>query len=88
MPYIPQKERAELDDEIDMLVQKLSKTPAEKMDGKLNYVITRLLVKLYPPSYFNYNRALGVLSAVAHEFYRRRVAPYEDVKIRENGDVY
>lgn len=88
MPYIPVQEREELDVEIDALARKLLKTPPEKMDGKLNYVITRLLAQLYQPSYYNYNRALGVLTAVAQEFYRRRVAPYEDTKIRENGDVY
>lgn len=88
VPYITREERAELDGEVDALVQKLSTAPPEKMDGRLNYVITRLLVQLYPPGYFNCNRALGVLSSVAHEYYRRRVAPYEDRKIKENGDVY
>ncbi len=88
MPYITSEERAELDKEIEALIQKLSKAPVEKMDGRLNYVITRLLAQLYSPSYFNYNRAMGVLSSVMNEFYRRRVAPYEDRKIRENGDVY
>ncbi len=88
MPYITSEERAELDKEIEALVQKLSKAPVEKMDGRLNYVITRLLAQLYPPGYFNYNRAMGVLSSVMNEFYRRRVVPYEERKIRENGDVY
>jgi len=31
--------------------------------------------------------AMGVLSAITEEFYRRKVAPYEDEKIVENGDV-
>jgi len=88
MPYITKQERDELDPEINALVKKLSTAPQEKLDGRLNYVITRILICLYQPSYFNYNRALGVLAAVSHEFYRRRVAPYEDRKIQENGDVY
>lgn len=88
MPYITQEERKELDLEIDQLLEKLRKAPLEKVDGRLNYVISRLLNGVYAPSYFNYNRALGVLSAVSHEFYRRKVAPYEDTKIRENGDIY
>ncbi|MDJ0273105.1 MAG: hypothetical protein QW318_08395 [Candidatus Caldarchaeum sp.] len=88
MPYITQEERKELDAEIDALLEKLRKAPAERVDGRLNYVISRLLNGVYTPSYYNYNRALGVLSAVAHEFYRRKVAPYEDTKIKENGDIY
>lgn len=88
MPYIPAEERRELDPYIETLVTQLKKTPSEKIDGKLNYVITKMLISLYSPSYFNYNRALGVLSAVSHEFYRRRVAVYEDKKIEEHGDVY
>jgi len=46
------------------------------------------LAQLYPKGYFHYNRAMGVLASAMQEFYRRRVAPYEDVKIAENGDVY
>jgi len=88
MPYITPEERMELYPEINALVEKLRRAPIDKLDGRLNYVITRLLVLLYPPGYFNYNRAMGVLASVAHEYYRRRVAPYEDKKIQENGDVY
>nr|BAL53396.1 hypothetical conserved protein [uncultured crenarchaeote] len=88
MPYISREERKELDAEIDALLGKLRRAPAERVDGRLNYVISRLLNGVYGPSYFNYNRALGVLSAVSHEFYRRKVAPYEDTKIKENGDIY
>jgi hypothetical protein len=42
---------------------------------------------LYPPKYFNYNRAIGVLECIKLEFYRRMVGPYEDIKIKEAGDV-
>ncbi|MDW8084104.1 MAG: hypothetical protein RMI49_02755 [Candidatus Caldarchaeum sp.] len=88
MPYIPREERKDLDPLIEELSAKLKSSPVEKIDGKLNYVITRLIAELYPPSYFNYNRALGVLSAVAQELYRRKIASYEDAKIKEHGDVY
>lgn len=88
MPYIPADERRELDPLISALLEKLKTSPVEKVDGRLNYVITKLITSLYQPSYFNYNRALGVLSAVSHELYRRKIAPYEDGKMREHGDVY
>ncbi|GBC69311.1 hypothetical protein HRbin01_01009 [archaeon HR01] len=87
MPYIPQEDRRELDPVIEELVEKLRQAPLEKLDGRLNYVISRLLNSLYPPGYFHYNRAVGVISSVLLEFYRRRVAPYEDGKIKEHGDI-
>ena len=87
MPYIAREERPRLEPEIRALIEKLKAAPAEQMDGQVNYVISRLLAGLYPPRYFNYNRAMGVLSCVTQEFYRRSVAPYEDGKIREHGDI-
>ncbi|MCS7125597.1 MAG: hypothetical protein NZ929_01625 [Aigarchaeota archaeon] len=87
MPYIKKEFRERLDPKIDGLVDELRKASLEELDGQVNYVIFRLLLHLYPPKYFNYNRALGVLSSVIQEFYRRHVAPYEDLKIAETGDI-
>lgn len=87
IPYIKRESRPELDKHIEELVRTISSSGMQEQDGKLNYVITRLLKGIYSPGYFNYNRALGVLSAVGKEFFRRFVAPYEDRKIKENGDV-
>ncbi len=58
--------------------------------GELNYCLTRLCIE-YAGSHPNYERLnaiIGALEACKLEFYRRMVAPYEDGKIRENGDVY
>lgn len=87
MPYISQEERKELDSLINELIRVLKKSPLERLDGRLNYVIYRLLINLYEPRYFNYNRAMGVLACVSQEFYRRKVAAYEDKKIKESGDI-
>ncbi len=87
MPYITQEERRELDPIIDQLIDALRKAPKDRVDGRLNYVIYRLLLNLYEPRYFEYNRAMGVLACVSQEFYRRIVAPYEDKKMRESGDI-
>lgn len=87
MPYIPKDQRPELDKKMDALIEHLSHVPLEEQDGALNYVITRIIKKIYPTRYRHLNRALGVLSAVTLELYRRVVGPYEDEKIKENGDV-
>ncbi len=59
------------------------------MLGRLNYVITRLIGYVWKvdPSYFRAAGLSGVLTNVAAEFYRRAIVPYEDQKIKENGDV-
>ena len=87
MPYIKQEKRPLYKKEIDVLVKKLENQSLKEQDGDLNYIVTSIMKRLYKPRYFNYNRALGVLEAIKQEYYRRAVAPYEDEKIRANGDV-
>lgn len=46
------------------------------------------LAKLYHEKTFTtMSQIIGVLESVKQEFYRRVVAPYEEEKIKENGDV-
>lgn len=87
MPYIKPEQRPEMDALVQPLIEKISAMPVEQQDGNLNYAITKILKGVYPKKYFHLNRALGVLTAIKDEFYRRDVAPYEDTKIEENGDV-
>ncbi len=90
MPYIDQKSRIQVDEEIDVLIEKIERDTSRmaKRDGILNYVITRLIDKLYRTSYTELNAAIGMLECAKLELYRRRLAPYEDEKIDQNGDVY
>lgn len=59
--------------------------------GELNYLITRLVLDYIgrePASYQRINDVLGALEGAKLEFYRRYAAPYEDIKLAQNGDVY
>ncbi len=60
--------------------------------GELNYAITHLLKDyIYIRGGLSYqiiNDCLGALEGAKLEFTRRIVNPYEDKKIKENGDVY
>jgi hypothetical protein len=64
--------------------------------GDLTYVLTRTCVAfLRPwgktrrrPRYADYALVLGCLVATILELYRRRIGPYEDERLDENGDVY
>lgn len=61
-----------------------------KTSGELNYILT-CIVGQYYTEYGDYqaiNDIVGALEGCKLEFYRRVVAPYEDKKIEENGDVY
>ena len=87
MPYIAPDKRPEIDTHLQPLIDHLVSLPIEEQDGALNYAVTKTLKVVYPKKYFHLNRALGVLSAITYEFYRRHIGPYEDTKIAENGDV-
>ena len=90
MPYIKTKDRlrieycAEDKNAIGLL------SDAIKTEGDLNYVITRLcheFIKKIGKKYATLNTVIGVLECAKQEFYRRIVSPYENLKIKENGDV-
>lgn len=88
MPYIKRELRPYVDREIDSLIENIQKFfDYKQVDGVLNYAITRLIKGLYPPKYFNYNRAVGVLECCKLELYRAVIGPYEETKRKQNGDV-
>lgn len=57
--------------------------------GEVNYVISTILWSLFKEneSYSFGNDLMGALECVKQEFYRRQLAPYEDKKIKDNGDI-
>lgn len=59
--------------------------------GQLNFMITTVLydyLKNDKLSYQRINDCLGALEGAKLELYRRVAVPYEEKKIKENGDVY
>lgn len=87
MPYIKKSQRPAVDKLIEPLIKHFRSLPLEDQDGSLNYTMTKIIKHVYPQKYFHFNRALGVLTAITHELYRKIIGPYEDTKISENGDV-
>ena len=80
MPYITETAREQLND-----------GGLPDNEGELNYVISSLLdeyLAQYGFNYANLNAVVGVLECAKLEIYRRMGAPYEDDKMKENGDVY
>ena len=87
MPYIEPPVREQLDVGIDIILKNGWLT-----SGDLNYTITKLMLGYIKGSglkpYMGSVMALGTLVCAGLEFYRRFTAPYEDQKIKDNGDVY
>lgn len=59
--------------------------------GELNYMLSMVVrgyIHQHGLNYQSINDAVGALEGAKAEFQRRVVAPYEDTKITENGDIY
>lgn len=80
MPYLKFNEKEQLLDH-----------PYPTRPGELNFLITDLCLRYWTKSPQNYqalNDIMGALEGAKQEFYRRKAVPYEEIKIRENGDCY
>ena len=82
MPYIKSEERNALNIIVDAM-----KGTNVKANGDLNYILYAFCSRYVEPSYNNYKNYCGELRQCATEIERRILAPYEDKKIEENGDV-
>jgi hypothetical protein len=87
MPYIRQDFKSFLSTKAVAEVGDLCTTP-----GELNFVISTIVRDYFrrtdKGNYQAINDIVGALEGAKIEFYRRVAAPYEDLKIQENGDVY
>lgn len=91
MPYIKPEGREALDPLIEKIANEIKFNDGPglgDMAGPLNYVCYRLALRLMgPPKYWKVALIAGVFSNIASEFYRRVAVPYEEAKIKENGDI-
>ena len=93
MPYIKQDFRDEIEDTtnfIRLVTYFVTVKNDQDACGMLNYIIytlvrTRMIVK--GKGYFFFAWVVGTLICAILEIYRRLVAPYEEEKIKENGDI-
>jgi len=80
MPYINQERRDAIKSFND-----------PRTAGELNYVLTGICRDYWHklgPNYATINDIIGALEGAKLEFYRRVAVPYEEQKIKDNGDVY
>jgi hypothetical protein len=94
MPYISYGRRSVFNGDIDAIVGKLSRETSKE----LVYVLTKIAyLWLRQRAAFRGHPAMGfddlapiisVFETVKLEAYRRLIAPYEDNRLDEHGDVY
>ncbi|MFO7728791.1 MAG: hypothetical protein R6X11_10745 [Desulfonatronovibrio sp.] len=84
MPYIKQDRRSVFDGMLQELAENVQN------EGELNYCIyklSRLIIKRTGKSYANLSMCSSAMEHAKLEWYRKVLSPYEDEKIRENGDI-
>jgi len=82
MPYTVKERRPPMDKIVDLMVEK-----EVVANGDLNYVLFKFCKYHVKPSYNNYKNFCGELRQCATEIERELLAPYEDSKKAENGEV-
>jgi len=88
MPYIPEQDRRRFRGSLFMLEEDI--IAGGLSNGELNYLMTKLALfylAKYGTSYNTLSDVVKAFECAKLEFYRRHVAPYEDKKIQQNGDV-
>jgi hypothetical protein len=84
LPYIKKERRKVFDDLLKELALEVQN------EGELNYCIYKLaslIIDRIGESYSNLSMCSSAMEHAKLEWYRRKLAPYEDKKIEENGDI-
>ena len=87
MPYIKKKDRKLYDEKLDGLCSALE--AQDYIDGHITYVLFKIMARwfFHNPAYKTIASIRGCLVGTLSELDRRYFFPYEDKKIRKNGDV-
>ena len=91
MPYLQNNDKDSIDNQggIDVC-EKFSAMEITDFAGALNYLndkIVKTWIEKNGKKYFIFAVIAGTLVCCILEIYRRLIAPYEDKKISENGDI-
>ncbi|BBD08999.1 DUF6899 family protein [Desulfovibrio ferrophilus] len=84
MPYITPDRREAFDQALAQLAEEVTN------QGELNYCIYKLSTLIIDRIGESYEKLSMCSSAMEHaklEWYRKKLSPYEDIKIKDNGDI-
>jgi len=82
MPYIKKEQRPSKDKVVEVMVKENIVA-----NGDLNYILFKYCKYHIPKSYNNIKNYCGELNECVAEIRRKFLAPYEDAKEKENGEV-
>jgi hypothetical protein len=87
MPYIKPDARVKINPYLEPLLEWASEN--EPTEGELNYIISSLIWTCFEKNvnYKTANALIGVLECAKLELYRTQIAPYEELKAKENGTL-
>ena len=92
MPYITQERREKIDPLISIVARELVVSRSYGgvvgiKKGELNYFLYALCKRHLVPSYVSYRNYIGEQNECVAEIRRTILAPYEEKKRKENGDI-
>jgi len=82
MPYVNQERRGEL----DLVVISMARADI-CANGDLNYVLHKFALRHVPLNYNSIKNYIGELEETIAEIRRKILAPYEEIKEKENGKI-
>ena len=88
MPYIELKDRLAFEQILNDFGNLISNRGISR--GELNFLFTKLslmYIEKHGKSYSTLADIIGTFECAKMEFYRKSVVPYEEKKIKQNGDV-
>lgn len=91
MPYINKSQRPELEklvDETSAKIKELHNATGNSRGALMNFFISELMRSVWnDPRYADMAEARSALQEAHDEYARRVIAPYEDLKIQQEGDI-
>ena len=90
MPYLDINSKDRIDTQADLLYKDLNSMPPEELAGVLNYLnfkIVKNWITKNGKKYWIFALLIGTLICCILEIYRKLVAPYEEIKEKENGEI-
>ncbi|MFW6242766.1 MAG: DUF6899 family protein [bacterium] len=84
MPYLKKEKRNKFDHALLILNEEIEN------GADINYCITKLcilFIKKFGKNYKNLSECISSMECAKNEFYRKQIAPYENLKERENGEI-
>jgi len=87
MPYTKEEINRRIDPKINELLKEVEFFGLFEQAGIFTRIIYRIAIAITTKKYWRFALTMGAIFCAALEFWRRRIVPYENEKIKEHGDI-